>query len=133
VPTASEWEWAARGRGEGRWFPWGFESPKCERAVMALEAVDGCGAGRTAPVGSRPRGKSRDGVLDLAGNVAEWTSTAKVGKYLVTRGGSWNQSIPSAFRAGDRTGAQESTRGGIETGFRCVVDVALARRGAQPR
>lgn len=68
LPTEPEWEAAARGR-EGRVYPWGSEPPTPERAVFTRRSNE------TAPVGSRPAGATPEGVHDLAGNVAEWTST----------------------------------------------------------
>jgi iron(II)-dependent oxidoreductase len=68
LPTEGEWEAAARGR-EGRVYPWGDAPPTPERAVFARRSNE------TAPVGSHPRGATPEGVYDLAGNVAEWTSS----------------------------------------------------------
>lgn len=70
--TEAEWERAARGP-QPNLYPWGDAPADCERAVMA-EGGDGCGAGATTPVGSRPVGASPEGALDMAGNVAEWTA-----------------------------------------------------------
>jgi formylglycine-generating enzyme required for sulfatase activity len=126
LPSEWEWEWAARGRDEQRVHPWGQERPDCEYAIMSNKTGDGCGAARTAPVGSKPRGKSRDGVHDLAGNVAEWTSSTD-GDVARVRGGSWKSAIPLAFQTRDRGGGQNPTRAHVEIGFRCVVDLAPAQ------
>jgi formylglycine-generating enzyme required for sulfatase activity len=63
LPTEAEWEKAARGEPARR-FPWGDEPPTLERAVF--------GGGRTADVGTHPRGDGPYGHHDLAGNVWEW-------------------------------------------------------------
>jgi len=95
LPTEAEWEAAAAG-GEGRLWPWGDEPPDSSRAVYAGEI------GHPEPVGRHPGGASVDGVLDLAGNVAEWVATAyrpypsdglepEGGEPGVVRGGSFLQ------------------------------------------
>jgi formylglycine-generating enzyme required for sulfatase activity len=66
LPT--EAELAARG-SEGRRYPWGDEAPTPRHAVYARRS------GGTEPVGSLPAGTTPEGVTDLAGNVAEWTSS----------------------------------------------------------
>ena len=66
LPSEAEWERAARA-DDGRTWPWGDVPPSAERAVFA--------AADTAPVGSCPGGASPFAVLDLAGNVWEWTAS----------------------------------------------------------
>lgn len=79
LPTQSEWEFAARGRGRGWTFPWGEAPPTCDNAVIAMELARelpleiGCGRDSPWPPCSRPLGNSPEGVCDLVGNIAEFT------------------------------------------------------------
>lgn len=71
LPTEEEWEFAA-GSGGTR-YPWGETGATCRAAVWGL-ATGPCAHGLRGPdtVGARPAGATPEGVLDLAGNVAEW-------------------------------------------------------------
>jgi formylglycine-generating enzyme required for sulfatase activity len=130
LPTEAEWEAVARGR-EGRLYPWGHEPPTAERAVFGRRSNE------TEPVGSRPTGGTPEGVQDLAGNVAEWTSTLyrpypyrrddgredlEVRGERVTRGGDHVfDATPDKLRAAFRGGfSRAADVGHRHIGFRCA-------------
>ncbi len=67
LPTEEEWEYAARGT-DGHRNPWGNEEPIDHLCWMRPEAG-------TCVVGAYPKDRSPFQILDLAGNVLEWTSS----------------------------------------------------------
>jgi iron(II)-dependent oxidoreductase len=71
LPTEEEWERAASWEAsEGkRRYPWGDERPGDEHANLGGARLG------PAPVASYPAGASREGVLQLTGDVWEWTSS----------------------------------------------------------
>lgn len=83
LPRSVEWEWAAAGTTRRR-YPWGQEHP-CAR----LANLRG-GLGQTVPVGSYPAGATPEGLLEMAGNVWEWTRSSVLGDGFVLRGGSFD-------------------------------------------
>jgi iron(II)-dependent oxidoreductase len=114
LPTAVEWEYAAKG-GRSRIYPWGDSPPTAARANC-----DGCGdrLSRTAPVGSFPDGDTVHGIKDMAGNISEWTSASYSSTTKELRGGSWLSSPPN-LRAGNRDRSEPFRRNGLR-GFRCA-------------
>jgi formylglycine-generating enzyme required for sulfatase activity len=115
LPTEWEWEWAARGREEARPYPWGSEAPTCDLAVMS-----GCERAVLKPVGSTPRPTSLDGVRDMAGSVAEWTSSTR-GARPIVRGGGWDSSAEELLVSTSVT-KPKSLRS-VAVGFRCVANL----------
>lgn len=129
LPRDSEWEYAARG-ADGRRFPWGNAPPRApNQPIRANLGADHCCAAEagdgylfTAPVGVFTAGASPFGILDMAGNVQEWTASPVAGApgRAVTRGGGWGAD-PDGLRVTLRH-ADPITVGTDMTGFRCAAD-----------
>ncbi|MFZ0340668.1 MAG: SUMF1/EgtB/PvdO family nonheme iron enzyme [Terracidiphilus sp.] len=125
-----EWEWQIAAQGtDGRAYPWGdtWQAPNMPTPDL----------GRTMrgpdPVDAHPQGASPYGVMDMTGNVWQWTdefadehtraAIVRGGEYYRPQGSIWY--FPAAFRNTEHgklllmsPGYDRS--GGV--GFRCVVD-----------
>jgi formylglycine-generating enzyme required for sulfatase activity len=82
LPTEAEWEKACRGT-KGSIYPWGDGVPTS--ALLTYAGAD------LQPAGSHLAGKSPYGLLDMAGNVYEWTSSLKEGYPYVANDGREDQ------------------------------------------
>jgi formylglycine-generating enzyme required for sulfatase activity len=126
LPTTDEWLWAARG-ADGRAFPWG-NAPIGENGEYRANAGAFHGGKRSNGradghpyVGSIAifalRGASPSGVINLAGNVREWTSTETSGS-VVAMGGGW-KNLGHELRVTRREYLRPSDFA-PDLGFRCV-------------
>lgn len=113
LPSELEWEKAARGTN-GRRFPWG-DSFDPER----LNSHD-LGPFDTMPVGRFPTGASPFGLLDPAGQVFEWTSTAVGKDRYIVKGGSWDDKGCGVCRPAARHSRPKDLKH-ILVGFRLVL------------
>jgi len=112
LPTADEYEKASRG-DNGLAYPWGnaYEAEKLNSAVK--------GPGDTTPVGQYTTGASPYGVLDMAGNVFQWTSTRFKEGHMTVKGSAW-EDYGGVGRGASRHGRPIKARHVI-VGFRCAA------------
>ncbi|HTC48568.1 MAG TPA: SUMF1/EgtB/PvdO family nonheme iron enzyme [Candidatus Aquilonibacter sp.] len=128
LPHEWEWQYAAQGT-DGRIYPWGntwdataVPAPDKGRTMRGPDAVD-----------AHPRGASPFGVMDLVGNVWQWTEEfqdehtrggiLRGGSYYQPQGSIWY--FPQAYKLGEHgkllmMAPSMDRSGGL--GFRCAQD-----------
>ncbi len=129
LPTEAEWEYTSRGP-ESLIYPWGNVFV-ADNVVYATNFNQ-----QTAKVGSKPKGASWVGALDMSGNVWEWVSSlyqpypykandgreadtgTQVGVRRVVRGGSWHNHSENVRATSRYRYAPSYTS--ITYGFRCA-------------
>jgi formylglycine-generating enzyme required for sulfatase activity len=131
LPTASEWERAARGP-RGRLWPWGAEPPQERHANLGFEEKP---ALARVDDPHYAEGATPEGIRDLVGNAWEWTSTpgsCEQDPYGCPR--SWDGQAPirsllirgNGFEDGDSTSITEilstdASERQADVGFRCAM------------
>ena len=117
LPTALEWEKAARGE-LGYLYPWG------DRPSVAKCNVRESGIRSTTAVGTYRSGISPYGIHDLTGNVWEWCNTETSPGRFVLKGSAFT----SPFEAGQAPAVNDAaaTMTDDDTGFRCVSSYEAA-------
>ncbi|MCA9695650.1 MAG: SUMF1/EgtB/PvdO family nonheme iron enzyme [Myxococcales bacterium] len=132
LPDDPEWAWIARGGARGNTYPWGQELPDEPRGCWGRAPPQG-----TCEVGASPAGATADGVLDLAGNVAEWTHGQPGGAAddgRVARGGAWYDGGAALERLKvTDTRVIEADTADVGVGLRCVVGPQTPVRAADTR
>jgi formylglycine-generating enzyme required for sulfatase activity len=128
LPHEWEWQYAAQS-GDGRAYPWGNEWN-----ADTLPPVDAGPSMHSLPnVGEFPKGASPFGVLDLIGNVSQWTDEYRDAhtRAAIVRGGAAYRPLgsiwyfPQTFKLNEHQKYLLMSPGRDRSGtigFRCVVD-----------
>jgi formylglycine-generating enzyme required for sulfatase activity len=109
LPTADEWEHAARGGVFAATYPWGWASAAGQAAFRLT---------RPRPVGSYPPNRYK--LYDMAGNVAEWCAAESDAASAPICGGSWSERSESMLAVWRRIPLPRGYRD-ADVGFRVIA------------
>ncbi len=131
LPTEQQWQRALRG-GErlpdgspnpipNRNLPWGTDVTPFPGNIVVGTTVVG-----SAAVGSHPGDRSPEGVLDLGGNVREWTDSQSTSQsFRIVMGGDWMYATTENYHdLVDVPSDSSASQRLFNIGFRCVAAVA---------
>jgi formylglycine-generating enzyme required for sulfatase activity len=115
LPNQREWRYACEGDEHFK-YPWGNTF---EQGYANIFGDKYDGYVRTAPVGTYPQGASPFGLMDMAGNVWEWTWAE--GDIQFLRGGSWvnGNTLGQCDKRANTKDAHSYVKGNT-LGFRCA-------------
>jgi hypothetical protein len=123
VCQESEWNFACEGE-EMRPYPYGWrrQAAKCnaDQTDLLVPGQPRLLRDARSPAGAHPECSSAFGLLDMAGNVAEWVSVDGFpdGSLVVQKGNWWQ---PGKHACRDAQGGHDKLYKGTETGFRCCA------------
>ncbi|MBU1054666.1 MAG: formylglycine-generating enzyme family protein, partial [Proteobacteria bacterium] len=110
LPTEDEWEAASR-TAKGNLLPWGN---KFKKEACNIEDSSICG---TTSVENYHDFENKFGLVDMLGNVFEWTSS-RIDKFMIGKGGCWISGVD--IRLFSRLQLEPDGHSNI-LGFRCVA------------
>ncbi|MBA3784494.1 MAG: SUMF1/EgtB/PvdO family nonheme iron enzyme [Acidobacteria bacterium] len=129
LPTEEEWEYAARNGNANNLYPWG---DSFKEGCAVVDRTDTA----PEPVGSKSCGANKWGVLDLIGNVYEWTNSKatlypgsvaaelkeplKDNIYIFRGGSAFNKSTGDKAITSTYRGTINMTKRDAQLGFRLV-------------